>query len=170
MRKALFNIDGGQVYVGYTDGHLWNGWATPYFTLEEARKIQVEWEGLTYDEDKDEFSIQYEDYDEPYIWKGEDHYTVDGKLHLYGVGAYSHIWDQLYEDDKRYLAQTVEEFLFDYDTYSYMDEYECREDVVEDIFTQLANLNTFAKAYTIMHNDHLTSDQIYIKLGEVLTI
>ena len=65
MKKALFNIEGGEVYIGYTDGYLWNGWATPYFTLAEAKKIQAEWEGLTYDETTDEFRIQYEEYD---IW------------------------------------------------------------------------------------------------------
>lgn len=99
MRKALFRIGDGPAYMGYTSGRLWNGWATPYFPLEEARKLQAEWKKLTYDEDKDEFRIQYEEYEEPYIWQGEDIRTVDGVKHLYGIGAGSHIWDELDADD-----------------------------------------------------------------------
>ena len=170
MRKALFNIEGGQVYVGYTDGYLWNGWATPYFTLAEAKKIQAEWERLTYDEDKDEFRIQYEEYDEPYIWKGEDHYTVDGKLHLYGIGAYSHIWDRLGDDDKRYLAEQIIELVADYDPYEYHDSYDNEDECLEAVISEFADINTFAKAYTIMNDAKLNSDETYNKLAEVLHI
>ena len=42
MKKALFQINDGPIYMGYTSGARWNGWATPYFTFEEAQKLQAE--------------------------------------------------------------------------------------------------------------------------------
>lgn len=175
MRKALFQIDDGPVYIGYTNGDRWNGWATPYFTFEEARKLQADWNRETeypmfYDVSKDEFRVRYEDYDEPYIWKGEDIQTVDGIRHLYGIGAYSHIWDELGEADKRYLAQMVNDFLYDYDPYEYDDQYDDSDEVVEDIIVQLTNMHTFIKVCAIMSDDTLTADEIYIKLEEELTL
>lgn len=172
MRKALFYIDGGPVYAGYTNGDRWNGWATPYFTYEEAQKLQTEFnqgDGLRmfYDCQADKFILQYDDDDEPYVWKGEDIQTVDGKLHLYGIGAYSHIWDEVDGDDKRYLAQTISEFLQDFDPYEWnnqdYDEYE----VIDELIAQFADLEVFAKAYTIMNTER-NEDEIFTKLGEVL--
>ena len=172
MRKALFNIDGGEVYVGYTDGHLWNGWATPYFPLAEALKIQAEWNDednpMTYDEVNDEFRMHYDGDDEPYIWRGEDYYTVDGKLHLYGIGAYSHIWDELDEDDKRYLAEQINEFVEDYNPYEYRDVVDDEDEMINALIAQFTDLNTFARCYEIMNNARLNSDQIYAKIEEVL--
>ena len=176
MRKALFYIDGGPIYIGYTNGDRWNGWATPYFPLEEAQKIQAEFsqgDGLRmfYDCQADKFILQYEDDDnEPYIWEGEDIQTVDGIKHLYGIGAYSHIWDEVDSDDKRYLAQEINDFLYDYDWYSYEDEYDDRDEVIEAIFTQLANLDTFVKAYGIMNSEAYGENERYAKFKEILTL
>ena len=174
MRKALFYIDGGPIYTGYTNGDRWNGWATPYFTLEEAQRLQAEFnqgDGLRmfYDCQADKFILQYDDDDEPYIWEGEDIQTVDGKLHLYGIGAYSHIWDELDKGDKHYLAQTISEFLQDFDPYEWncqdYDEYE----VIDELIAQFADLEVFAKAYTIMDTERV-EDEIFTKLKEVLHI
>ena len=174
MRKALFQIDGGPAYIGYTNGDRWNGWATPYFTLEEAQKIQAEFSQgvdfpMLYDVSKDEFRIQYDD-DEPYIWKGEDVQTVDGKLHLYGIGAYSHIWDELDGDDKRYLAQTISEFISEYDPYEWNDQDYDEYEVIDELIAQFADIDVFYKAHTIMNNATLNADEIFEKLREVLHI
>ena len=172
MRKALFNIDGGQVYVGYTSGRLWNGWATPYFPLDEAKKIQAEWNDeenpMTYDEVNDIFRIHYDGDDYDYTWEGEDTQTVDGKLHLYGIGAYSHIWDELDEDDKRYLAEQINEFVEDYNPYEYRDVVDDEDEMINALIAQFTDLNTFARCYEIMNNARLNSDQIYAKIEEVL--
>lgn len=173
MRKALFQIDDGPVYIGYTNGDRWNGWATPYFTLEEAQKIQAEFSQGTdfpmlYDVSKDEFRIQYDD-DEPYIWKGEDIETVDGIKHLYGIGAYSHIWDELGEEDKRYLAQEVDEFLHEYDEGAYED-YHGNRDVVKIIIGKLADIDVFVQTHAIMNDKSLDENEIYIKLDETLKL
>ncbi len=172
MRKSVFAIcDDHNAYIGYTSGRTWNGWATPYFTLEEAKKIQAEWNGMTYDEDKDEFRIKYEDDDsEPYIWEGEDIQTEDGIKHLYGIGAYSHIWDELDDDQKQYLAQGVADFILQYDTYNYIDNDETREGLVEETINELANLDTFVKVYYTMNNDNLDKGGIYARLFEALNI
>ena len=159
-----------KAYIGYTDGYLWNGWATPYFTLAEAKKIQADWDGLTYDENADEFRIQYEEYDEPYIWKGEDIYTVDGKLHLYGIGAYSHVWDKLYDHEKQYLAAQIIEFVADYDPYEYHDSYDNEDECFEAVLSELLDLEVFAKCYEIMYDTKLGREETYNKLSEVLHI
>jgi hypothetical protein len=174
LRKALFYIDGGPIYTGYTNGDRWNGWATPYFTLEEAQRLQAEFnqgDGLRmfYDCQADKFILQYDDDDEPYIWEGEDIQTVDGKLHLYGIGAYSHIWDEADNDDKRYLAQTINEFLFDFDPHEYNNQYDNEDEVIDELIAQFADLEVFAKAYTIMNTERV-EDEIFTKLKEVLHI
>jgi hypothetical protein len=118
----------------------------------------------------DKFILQYEDDDEPYVWEGEDVQTVDGIKHLYGIGAYSHIWDEVDSDDKRYLAQTINDFLYDYDPYEYRDAFDDEDEVIEALITQFADINDFAKAHAIMNNALLEPDQIYTQLGEFLQI
>ena len=173
MRKSVFYIDNGPAYIGYTNGDLWNGWATPYFTLEEAQKIQAEFSQgvnypMLYDVTKDEFRIQYDD-DEPYIWKGEDIETVDGIKHLYGIGAYSHIWDEFDNHDKQYLAQEVDEFLREYDEYAYED-YHGNRDVVKIIIGKFADIDIIVQTHTIMNDESLDEDDKYVKLDEVLKL
>lgn len=170
MRKSVFYIDGGPAYIGYTNGDRWNGWATPYFTYEEAEKIQTSMPRLLYDVNKDEFRIKYDGDDEPYIWKGEDIQTVDGKLHLYGIGAYSHIWDEVDSDDKRYLAQTISEFLQDFDPYEWNDQDYDEYEVIDELIAQFTDIEIFAKAHRIMNNATLSTDEIFTKLKEILHI
>lgn len=176
MRKSAFALcDDHNAYIGYTNGYLWNGWATPYFTLEEAQRLQADYNQnaefpIFYDVTKDEFFYKPSADEEPYVWEGEDVQTPDGIKRLYGIGAYSHMWDELGKGSKRSLAQQINDFLYDYDTYSYEDEYDDADEVIEEIIVQLANLHTFVKAYEIMNNDWYGADQIYTKLGEVLTL
>lgn len=175
MKKALFQINEGPIYIGYTNGDRWNGWATPYFTLEEAQKLQAEFnqgDGLRmfYDCQADKFILQYEDDEEPYIWEGEDIQTVDGIKHLYGIGAYSHIWDELGDEDKRYLAHQIIEIIEDIDPYEYHDSYDNEDECLEAILAEFADIDKFAKAHKIMNNARLSADEIFAKLGEFLNI
>ena len=42
MRKTRFSIANGSedpIYVGYSDGTNWNGFANPYFTFEVAQQV-----------------------------------------------------------------------------------------------------------------------------------
>ncbi len=166
MRKSAFQIDDGPVYIGYTNGDRWNGWATPYFTLEEAQKVQADFSQgvdfpMLYDVNKDEFRIQYDD-DEPYIWRGEDIQTVDGIKHLYGIGAYSHIWDEVEEADKRYLAQNISELMDEY-----QDEWD-EDEAIKLFIAQFADMELFVKAHAIMENAWIGPDIAYTKLAELL--
>ena len=161
--------------MGYTNGDLWNGWATPHFTYEEVQKLQAEInqnEGMRmfYDCNADRFYWQHEDDDVPYSWKGEDIQTVDGIKHLYGIGAYSHIWDELGIEDKRYLAHQIIELIADIDPYEYGDSYDNEDECLEAILEYFEDINVFAKAHEIMNNATLNCDEIYEKLGEILNI
>ena len=175
MRKTLFQINDGPIYMGYTSGARWNGWATPYFTFEESQKLQTEFNQdvespMLYDVNKDAFILKYEDDDEPYIWEGEDIKTEDGIKHLYGIGAYSHIWDDLGDEDKRYLAQTITEFISEYDPYEWNDQDYDEYEVVDELITQLADIDKFAKAHRIMNGSWSDKDAIYTKLTELFKL
>ena len=40
MYKKVFTIDGfDHIYIGYTSGRRWNGWATPHFEFAEALEV-----------------------------------------------------------------------------------------------------------------------------------
>lgn len=174
MRKSAFAIcDDHNAYIGYTSGRRWNGWATPYFTFEEARRLQADFNQnaefpMFYDVTKDEFFCKYGDDEEPYIWKGEDIQTVDGIQHLYGIGAYSHIWDELDDDIKRSLAQQISEFMCDYETNGEQMDYDASDEVDKHILAKFADLDVFVKTYDAMNNDAYSADQIYTKLTELL--
>ena len=121
MRKARFGIDSREEeFVGYTTGALWNGWATPYFTKEVADKIvkdqndaYIEWKmdkdgyRAVYNAEKDQYEFYDPDLDEPEVYEGENCDTVDGKLHLYGIGAYCWIWDEIEEEEKEIEYEMV---------------------------------------------------------------
>lgn len=130
MRKARFGIDSREEeFVGYTTGAQWNGWVTPYFTKEvadEIMKIQndayIEWqmdkEGYraVYNAEKDQYEFYDQDLDEPEIYEGANCKTVDGKLHLYGIGAYRWIWDEIeeekeIEEEQVYITLDPEELM-----------------------------------------------------------
>ena len=109
MRKTRFGIDClEEVFVGYTNGELWNGWACPRFTKEVADKI-VELHNhsdgckATYDEETDTYYFYFDGDDEPYEHKGFDADTVDGVKHLYDIGAWCWIWDEIEEEKEQEL-------------------------------------------------------------------
>lgn len=78
-------------------------------------------------------------------------------------------WDEVDDDDKRYLAQTISEFLQDFDPYEWNDQDYDEYEVIDELIAQFADLEVFAKAYTIMNTER-AEDEIFTKLGEVLHI
>ena len=176
MRKAVFTIDCfPKAYIGYTSGRLWNGWATPYFEKDEAIRVA---EG---NNETAEFPMQYDEvYDQFYIldtetgdletWKGEDIRTTEGIKHLYGIGAYSWIWDEATDRDSNYLAEAVEDFIYEYDTYGYRDAFDDRDEMVEAIKSQLKELTVFQQVYEVWHDEKLTEDEKFEKLGGILNL
>lgn len=84
----------------FTDGDDWNGWACPYFEKSEAERILkaseangFEWE---YDVEQDAYIVSNSQEDEDYapeVFEGSN-YEIEGtNLTLYGIGAYSWIWE-----------------------------------------------------------------------------
>ena len=176
MRKAVFTIgEYPKAYIGYTSGRLWNGWATPYFEKEEAMRVA---EGnnetaeypMQYDEIYDQFYVLDTEIAELETWKGEDIQTAEGIKHLYGIGAYSWVWDEATDRDCNYLAQEIEDFLYEYDTYGYRDVGIDREETVKQIKTQLKELTTFQQVYEIWNDEELNQDERFDRLSKLLFI
>lgn len=98
-RKSSFNIDDGEMIKGYTNGSTWNGWACPYFNLENANKIKdqfSEYDGsiMLYDGKKDTFYYKIGGEEIMEEWTGEDIEVDGGKIHVYPIGAYCWVWDE----------------------------------------------------------------------------
>lgn len=176
MRKAVFTIgEYPKAYIGYTSGKLWNGWATPYFEFAEVKRVA---EGFN---ETAEFPMQYDEiYDQFYVldtetsdletWKGEDVLTDEGIKHLYGIGAYSWVWDEATDMDSNYLAAVIEDFLWEFDTYESKDQYSDREEAVEAIKNQLKELTVFQQVYEVWHDEDLHQDERFEKLSKLLTV
>jgi hypothetical protein len=94
-RFELFCVKGP--FEGFTTGDNWNGWACPYFTLEEglrlveAWKAPVEYSGLGpawYDAGNDVFEFTIEDQTDSF---GPE--VVDG-MKLYPIAAHGCCWEE----------------------------------------------------------------------------
>jgi hypothetical protein len=107
MQKATFMLDplGDQTFSGYTDGRLWNGWAVPSFSKEEAERIVNAWHDLGYKADYDEASdvFRFAPMDEtgnpdPNLADEEEaeHFPsiMFRNIKLYPVGAGFWIWEE----------------------------------------------------------------------------
>ena len=162
MRKTLFTIgEYPEAYIGYTSGRLWNGWATPHFEKDEALRVmrgynecREEAEQMTYDEENDMFIAWLENYNDYDYWKGEDIQTTDGIKHLYGIGAYSWVWDK---EEIAPTARAIDELFGDYDIVASYTE----------ITEALRNVENLKKAFEILKSDDAEELQIK-RLREVL--
>ena len=179
MKKAVFTIDEyPKAYIGYTSGKLWNGFATPYFEKDEAIRVAEGFNGcaefpMQYDEIYDQFYILNTETTELETWKGTDMPTENGIKHLYGIGAYSWVWDRVTDHYIYCLAQGIEDFLWEYDTYEYWNCFGLewnRESIVEQIKNQLKELTIFQQAYEIWHDEELSQDERFEKLSKILTV
>ena len=176
MYKKIFTIDGfDHVYIGYTSGRRWNGWATPHFEFVEALEVMHDYNEcaeppMQYDEVYDQFYILDKESDEFEVWKGEDLNTTEGIKHLYGIGAYSWVWDNITNYDIENIARGIEDFIWEFDTYHYQDECIDRMQTVDSIIAQLKDFNTLKQAIRIFYNDDLTEELKFEKLGGILRV
>jgi hypothetical protein len=176
MHKTVFTIsDYPKAYIGYTSGKRWNGWATPHFALDEAKRVAEGFNEcaeypMQYDEVYDQFYILDKETTELETWKGEDIQTEEGIKHLYGIGAYSWVWDEATDQDCKWLAEGIEDFLWEFNTYEHKDQYADREELVEAIKIQLRELTVFKQAYEIWHDEDLSQDERFDKLSKILTV
>lgn len=173
MHKAVFTFDDyPKAYIGYTNGRLWNGWETPHFELAEVLRIMADHNKETdnpihYNEGIDTFYIAETEYTSGAIWEGEDCQTDEGIKHLYGIGAFFWIWEGTSE---YYLAEVVEDFIYEFDTYGYRDVGIDRDEMVVSIKAQLKEPTVFQQVYEVWHNDSLTEDERFDKLSNLLTV
>ena len=176
MHKSVFTIgEYPKAYIGYTAGKLWNGWATPYFALEEAKRVAEGFNEcaeypIEYDNIYDQFYILDKETEELEKWKGEDIPTAEGIKHLYGIGAYSWVWDEANDHDYKYLAEGIDDFIYEYDTYGYRDVGIDREEMVKEITNQLRELTTFQQVYEVWHNEDLSQDERFEALSKLLFV
>lgn len=176
MYKKVFTIDGfDYVYIGYTSGRRWNGWATPYFEFAEALEVMHDYNECTetsmqYDKVYDQFYILDKESDEFEVWKGKDYNTTEGIKYLYGIGAYSMTWDNITDYDIDNIARGIEDFIWEFDTYHYQDECIDRMQTVDSIIAQLKDFNTLKQAIRIFYNDDLTEELKFEKLGGILRV
>lgn len=117
FRKTVFAIDNHCPVVGYTEGKLWNGWATPYFPLEEAIRVMEDFNKtsdipMRFNEANDCFILYNEGNEDYEIWEGANYHTEEGIQHLYSIGAFSWVWD---EWSAKEIAKIVRFLLEDYD-------------------------------------------------------
>lgn len=96
-RKSQFFLDTApeQIFEGYTDGSLWNGWATPRFSFDEAIRI-VKMFGFKPEEVHrvQEHAFKFPDPDEPEEYFGELIETPDRPegIWLYPIGTRAWTW------------------------------------------------------------------------------
>ena len=176
MYKKVFIIDGfDHVYIGYTSGRRWNGWATPHFEFVEALEVMHDYNEcaeppMRYDEVYDQFYILDKESDEFEVWKGKDYNTTEGIKHLYGLGAYSWIWDDITDYDIENIARGIEDFIYEFDTYEHRDQYDDREELVEAVENQFKDFSILKQAIKIFYNENLTKEAKFEKLGGILRI
>lgn len=104
-RKAMFTIEPLEENVeGYTQGYLWNGWATPVFTKENAEKVL---KGLcvpfNYDKATDTFTFNTDPDNESEEDSEQGYDIVTGPMHgpfvvgprVYGIGSGSWTWEEV---------------------------------------------------------------------------
>ena len=92
-KKFTSDFFGEKYFSGYSIGKTWNGWAYPYFSLEEGQKIvsaQNEFipNSAFYDTNRNCFVFKINDEIEEYA-------TEDlGNLKLFAIGSGAWIWEE----------------------------------------------------------------------------
>ena len=174
MYKTVFTIDGfAEVYIGYTDGRTWNGWATPSFEVDEALALMENFNKVSecrilYSKASDTFILYEPDQEVMTEYKGYNGNTTEGIKHLYDIGSWYWIWDEVQADD--YLAQEIEEILWDFDTYEYKDCYDYREDLLKEIKAQLQDLKVLKQVVMAFKMEELSREELLQKLKEALKV
>lgn len=171
LKKTVFTIgDEPKAYIGYTSGRLWNGWATPFFEKVEADKVAEEFNKcaeypMQYDKVYDQFYILDTDTEELEKWEGTDHPTDEGIKHLYGIGAYSWVWDA---EEIKPVAEGIADLFLDY-------EYEIAKEFVTE---QLKDVSKLRLATELLRADEtaeikmqkLREELIILQRGQIIAV
>lgn len=103
MRPVKFTLEslGCENFEGFTKDETWNGWACPYFTFEQARKVLKNYNQLRQITGQNDFA-QYDLAVDAFVFPADDEeetetfdaVTANGQKY-YPVGAYCWIWEEL---------------------------------------------------------------------------
>lgn len=175
MHKSVFLLeDYPKAYMGYTPDMKWELWDMPHFELATAKEIMEDCKHddhpISYDEGNDYFKVWDEGNGRYRMVVGMDCETEDGIKHLYAIGSRSWMWDSANEGIRRYLAEVIEDFIYEYDTYHYRDECLDRMQTVEGIHNQLQELETFKQIYDVWCNEELSRAERFEELSKLLFI
>jgi hypothetical protein len=177
-KQQVFTIENySKAYLGYCPKYKWKGiWEMAHFELNEAKRVAEGYNEcaehpMEYDPIYDQFFVWDEGNEDYDFVKGEDVVTEDGIKHLYPIGAGNWFWYSPNEIDLLHIAEGIEEFIWEYDTYHYMDENDCERDkVIMRIKNQLKELTVFKQIYELYHNEDLSSDEKFKELSKLLTV
>lgn len=174
MYKTLFTIDCfASSYVGFTDGTLWNEWATPHLEVNEAFAVMHDynkqgWTQIAYDENTDTFWTYANETKELVEWKGKNYNTGEGIKHLYAIGLGQWGWRT---PSIKQLAEQTEEFIYCHCTHKYWSQDSInRHHITSHITKQLENSSTLYEVICIMNNEELDADERFKKLRGALNI
>jgi hypothetical protein len=97
FHQGQFSLaDSQDVFTGWSNGRLWNGWEMPRFEKAEAKRM-LEWLGdqrVRFDEQRDAFVTVNDDGEEE-VWGAELITVTDGsRINAYPVGAGAWIWEE----------------------------------------------------------------------------
>lgn len=169
LNKAVFTLeDHPKAYIGYAIPIKGNHWIMPYFEFDVSVQILKDFEDhILYDKGNDQFKIWDEGIGDYAFIKGKEFITDEGIKHLYAIGSGNWLWKGIKCFD---LALGIEDFIYEYDTYHYRDECIDRMQTAEAIQNQLKEFTVLQRVYEIWHNNTLTKDLKFEKLGGILTI
>lgn len=166
MHRTVFGIgEYNQAYIGYTDGSRWNGWATPHFEIDEAMRVMAGFNEcaespMHYDADTDTFYVAETDSTSAESWKGCNITTKDGLKHLYGIGAYSWVWDDM-NDWRLATALQIATLFDDNDQQPCWWIYDWNDlDVVADAISTKLTIDIYKQALIILKSDKPAMTQV----------
>jgi hypothetical protein len=165
LKPKVFTIGDNQLsYIGYTLGERWKHYDVPYFDLETSIKIVEEYN--KYANHPIIYSIIYNTFRiDNEVYKAKEFKTAEGIKKLYPIGAWTWEWEEFTEGNVDSLAEGIEEWLWEFDTYEYNDIYDDRVNVAEELKNQLKDLKTLTEAIRIYYGN-LTAEETYNALRE----
>lgn len=176
MKKRVFTIDDNKLaYIGYTIGEKWKHYDVPYFDMDTAIQIVEEFNTISeypiiYDDVYDQFYLYDEANEEHEIYKTKEFKTAEGIKKLYSIKGWYWEWEEFTEGNINTLAEGIEDWLWEFDTYHYQDECLDRMQTVDTIKNQLKDLETLAEAIEIYYSDLLSADERFEELSKLLTV
>lgn len=89
---------------------------------------------------------------------------------IYDEGIQNYMIKEFTEGNINSLAEGIENWLWEFDTYEYRDIYDDRVNVAEEIKNQLKELKTLKQIIKILYAEELKEEELYNALREELKI